>query len=77
MSKSASNNSTAILILDPNNPDSQPEQQHANIKAAIKLYKDGQIDGSQQIYIKGGKRQGKGDQERSLFLKKITDMGWK
>jgi hypothetical protein len=26
--------------LDPNNPDYQPEQQHTNIKAAIKLYEN-------------------------------------
>jgi hypothetical protein len=31
--------------LDPNNPNYQPEQQHINIKAAIKLYEDGKIDG--------------------------------
>jgi hypothetical protein len=27
--------------LDPNDPNYQPEQQHTNIKAAIKLYEDG------------------------------------
>jgi hypothetical protein len=41
--------------LDPNNPHYQPEQQHTNIKAAIKLYEDGKIDGVEQVYIKDGK----------------------
>jgi hypothetical protein len=41
--------------LDPNNPDHQPEQQHINIKAAIKLYEDGKIDGVEQVFIMDGK----------------------
>jgi hypothetical protein len=41
--------------LDPNNPDYQPEIQHVNIKAAIKLYETGEIDGNQKVYIKDGK----------------------
>jgi hypothetical protein len=41
--------------LDPNNPDYQPEQQHTNIKAAIKLYEDGKIDGMERVFIKDGK----------------------
>jgi hypothetical protein len=41
--------------LDPNNPEFQPEQQHTNIKAVIKLYEDGKIDGLQQVYIMEGK----------------------
>ena len=41
--------------LDPNNPSPQPEQQHTNIKAAIKLYEDGKIDGVEQVFIKDGK----------------------
>jgi len=41
--------------LDPDNPDYQPEQQHTNIKAAIKLYEDGKIDGVEQVCIKDGK----------------------
>ena len=41
--------------LDPNNPNYQPKQQHTNIKAAIKLYEDGKIDGVEQVYIKDGK----------------------
>jgi hypothetical protein len=41
--------------LDPKNPQYQPEQQHVNIKAAIKLYEDGKIDGSQEVYIREGK----------------------
>jgi len=31
--------------LDPNNPHYKPKEQHTNIKAAIKLYEDGGIDG--------------------------------
>jgi len=41
--------------LDPNNPLYQPEQQHVNIKGAIKLYEDGKIDGLQRVYIMEGK----------------------
>jgi hypothetical protein len=41
--------------LDPNDPTYQPEQQHTNIKAAIKLYEDGKIDGVEEIFIKDGK----------------------
>ena len=41
--------------LDPKNPHYQPEQQHTNIKAAIKLYEEGKIDGVEQVYIKDGK----------------------
>jgi hypothetical protein len=41
--------------LDPNNPNYQPEQQHTNIKAAIKLYEDGKIDGVEQVFIIDGK----------------------
>jgi hypothetical protein len=40
--------------LDPNNPH-QPEQQHINIKAAIKLYEDGKIDGVEEVFIVDGK----------------------
>jgi hypothetical protein len=40
--------------LEPNNHQFQPEQ-HANIKAAIKFYEDGKIDGLQQVYIMEGK----------------------
>src|SRR5437016_5323642 len=40
--------------LDPKNPSYQPEQQHVNIKAAIKLYEDGKIDGIKQVFIKDG-----------------------
>jgi hypothetical protein len=40
--------------LDPNNPHYQPERQHINIKAAIKLYEDGKIDGVEQVYIMEG-----------------------
>jgi hypothetical protein len=41
--------------LDPNSRNYQPEQQHINIKAAIKLYEDGKIDGMEQVSIKDGK----------------------
>jgi len=41
--------------LDPNNPKYQPEQQHINIKAAIKLYEDGKIDGVEHVFIMDGK----------------------
>jgi hypothetical protein len=41
--------------LDPNDPNYQPEQQHTNIKAAIKLYEDGKIDGLRQVHIMEGK----------------------
>ncbi|KAI9767226.1 MAG: hypothetical protein M1840_005826 [Geoglossum simile] len=40
--------------LDPNDPQYQPEPQHANIKAAIELYEQGKIDGHQRIYIRNG-----------------------
>jgi hypothetical protein len=41
--------------LDPNDSTYQPKQQHTNIKAAIKLYEDGKIDGVEQVFIKDGK----------------------
>jgi hypothetical protein len=41
--------------LDPNNPHYEPERQHINIKAAIKLYEDGKIDGVEQVFIMDGK----------------------
>lgn len=41
--------------LDPNNPDYQPERQHVNIRAAIKLYEEGKIDGLQRTTIIDGK----------------------
>ena len=41
--------------LDPNNPQYEREQQHVNIKAVIKLYEDGKIDGLQHVYIMEGK----------------------
>jgi hypothetical protein len=40
---------------DPNNLSYQPEQQHTNIKAAIKLYEDGKIDRWEQVFIMDGK----------------------
>jgi hypothetical protein len=39
--------------LDPK--ELQPERQHTNIRAAIKLYENGQIDGTEQVFIKDGK----------------------
>ncbi len=41
--------------LDPKHPLYQPEQQHVNIKAVIKLYEDKKIDGIQEVYIMEGK----------------------
>jgi hypothetical protein len=41
--------------LDPNHPQYEREEQHVNIKAAIKLYEDGKIDGLQHVYIMEGK----------------------
>jgi hypothetical protein len=32
-------------FLDPDNPHYQPEGQHTNIRAIIKLYSDGKLDG--------------------------------
>jgi hypothetical protein len=44
-------------FLDPNHPHYQlvPEYQHVNIKAIIKLYEEGKIDGTQKVYLKDGK----------------------
>jgi hypothetical protein len=41
--------------LDPKNPQYESEEQHVNIKATIKLYEEGKIDGSQQVNIMEGK----------------------
>ncbi|OBT82249.1 hypothetical protein VE02_09206 [Pseudogymnoascus sp. 03VT05] len=41
--------------LDPNNPEYEPERQHVNIRAAIKLYEEGKIDGIQRTTIIDGK----------------------
>ncbi|KFY15433.1 hypothetical protein V492_01986 [Pseudogymnoascus sp. VKM F-4246] len=41
--------------LDPSNPDYQPEWQHENIRAVIKLYEEGKIDGIQRTTIINGK----------------------
>ncbi|KAH0560044.1 hypothetical protein GP486_003438 [Trichoglossum hirsutum] len=41
--------------LEPGNPMYQPEPQHVNIRAAIKLYKEGKINGLQTVYIMNGK----------------------
>jgi hypothetical protein len=41
--------------MDPNNPWYEPKQQHTNIKAVIKLYEDGKIDGVQEVFIMDGK----------------------
>jgi len=42
-------------FLDPNDPNYQPEEQHTNIKAVIKLYEDGKLDGHQPLTIMDGK----------------------
>ena len=41
--------------LDPNNPSYQPERQHVNINAIIKLYEDGKIDGINEVSVMDGK----------------------
>jgi hypothetical protein len=41
--------------LDPKNPDYQPEQQHTNIKAVIKLYEDGKFNGEGEVFVMDGK----------------------
>lgn len=41
-------------FLDPNNPKYEPERQHYNIRAAIKLYEEGKIDGIQHTFIVNG-----------------------
>ena len=41
--------------LDPRSPDYEPQSQHINIKALIKLYEDGKIDGTKEVCIKDGK----------------------
>jgi hypothetical protein len=41
--------------LDPKNPWYEFEQQHVNIKAVIKLYEDGILDGSGEVFIMQGK----------------------
>ena len=41
--------------LDPNNPDREPERQHVNIRAVIKLYEDGKIDGIKPVSVMNGK----------------------
>lgn len=46
---------TLRWYLDPANPNYEPERQHVNIRAAIKLYEEGQIDGIQSITIINGK----------------------
>ena len=38
-----------------NSPHYEPERQHINIKAAISLYKEGKIDGVEQVSIMDGK----------------------
>ncbi|KIN04941.1 hypothetical protein OIDMADRAFT_50774 [Oidiodendron maius Zn] len=41
-------------FLDPNNVHYQPERQHINIKAVIKLYEDGKIDGVNRVHVMDG-----------------------
>lgn len=41
--------------LDAKDPKYQREQQHTNIKAVIKLYEEGKIDGVEHVFIKNGK----------------------
>jgi hypothetical protein len=42
-------------FLDPSNPNYQPERQHKNIRAVIKLYEEGKIDGLKRTTIIDGK----------------------
>lgn len=42
-------------FLNPNNPKYEPERQHTNIRAAIKLYEEGKIDGIQHTFIADAK----------------------
>ncbi|OBT51906.1 hypothetical protein VE04_06794 [Pseudogymnoascus sp. 24MN13] len=39
--------------LDPSNPNYQPERQHVNIRAVIKLYEEGKIDGLHRTTVMG------------------------
>jgi hypothetical protein len=41
--------------LDPKDPNFQPVGQHKNIRAAIKLYQDGTLDGFRRVSIMDGK----------------------
>ncbi|KIN01386.1 hypothetical protein OIDMADRAFT_180208 [Oidiodendron maius Zn] len=41
--------------LDPKHPLYQPEQQHINIEALIKLYEDKKLDGIQEVWLVEGK----------------------
>ena len=41
--------------LDPKSPQYEREEQHANIKAVIKLYQDPEIDGVTQVFVMDGK----------------------
>jgi hypothetical protein len=41
--------------LDPSNPNYQPERQHVNIRAVIKLYEEGKIDGLHRTTVIDGK----------------------
>lgn len=41
--------------LDLANPKYEPERQHVNIRAAIKLYEEGKIDGIERVTIIDGK----------------------
>ncbi|KFY43149.1 hypothetical protein V495_04130 [Pseudogymnoascus sp. VKM F-4514 (FW-929)] len=41
--------------LDPNNPSYQPERQHINIRAVIKLYEEGKINGLERTTVIDGK----------------------
>jgi hypothetical protein len=41
--------------LDPNHPWYAPEYQHTNLRAIIRLYEEGKIDGQKRIYVQDGK----------------------
>jgi hypothetical protein len=40
--------------LDPNNPDYQHGEQHINIKAAIKLHEDWEMNGGEHVFVMDG-----------------------
>ncbi|OBT82250.1 hypothetical protein VE02_09205 [Pseudogymnoascus sp. 03VT05] len=42
-------------FLNPSNPNYQPKRQHVNIRAVIKLYEEGKLDGLQRTTFIDGK----------------------
>jgi len=52
---SSSREHCPISTPAPKNPEYRPEEQYINIKAAIKLYEEGEIDGTNLLIIVNGK----------------------